>query len=394
VAKKASQAVSQKNRQEVTTAATSRTKITNSDETVATIRNINQGRSLNLMFYRLYNRYSGGLFLDDLRFDVLPGFEMIAGSGVYESRNYGTKELPQVIEEFKRAGLHWSEEEQEKYADILLESIESLLQDEYWGPADEEPKPLTRMAFAATLLEFGAAESGVPATSVGALTFPLPTPNKSLLMLTAKSGGETEQAESVLERKPLLSRMDRLVRLTLHSDKPMVPENLLVAASGFYLDAVVGALPSTEPYSEAMRTEEIRMRQAEVFLKASEGLYNEARAAQLRTAGITNVVTGLLPSSAEKHIAVSVRAPLSAGQWAVLFDGEEKGTSQAIDTTRHIAEFSWTHAQPWLADKDALLSKVTLLNKSSGETIGCESKSETPLAGFQRESPQQPQVLS
>ncbi|MBN8510540.1 MAG: hypothetical protein J0L57_18260, partial [Burkholderiales bacterium] len=130
VAKKASQAVNRQNKEEVSVSSSSRTTVSNTDETTATLRNINQGRSLNLMFYRLHNRFEGGLFLDALGFEVLTGVEAIAGSGVHEARSFGLEALPKVVQLLRAAGLGTSVAEG-ACAREIVGSIRGLLDAEY-----------------------------------------------------------------------------------------------------------------------------------------------------------------------------------------------------------------------------------------------------------------------
>jgi hypothetical protein len=381
VAKKASQAISQQNRQEISTAASSRTSIANTEETVATIRNINQGRSLNLMFYRLCNTYSGGLFLDDLRFDVLPGIEMIAGSGVYESKSYHLGQLANVIDEFRSAGLDWSEERRQTYTKVLYKTIDALLRAEYDRAAGAPPDATGRV------LLTGMAGTDIPVTSAGVVSLS----SRSFGGATAATDrGATaganvvllQQAKDAAEAGPPPDPAVPLREITIHSKHPMVPEQLIVAAPGFYLDAVVGALPSTEPYSEAMREQEVRMRQAEILLKASEAVYNRAKAAaELRTSDGINFVTGVLPNPAQKRLAVSVWNPLSAGEWTLLVDGHDEGAAGAVDGSRHIVEFAWNQPQPWLEEPASLLSRIALSNKGSGERIACSDRLATIPGG-------------
>ncbi len=52
-AKKAAQSLSKQNKQEVSTSSTAKTTVETTDKTEATVKNINEGRALNLMFYRI-----------------------------------------------------------------------------------------------------------------------------------------------------------------------------------------------------------------------------------------------------------------------------------------------------------------------------------------------------
>lgn len=348
VAKKASQSVSQQNRQEVSTTSGARTTVSNVDETVAKIRNINQGRSLNLMFYRLYNKYEGGVFLEDLHFEVIFGVESIAGSGVHESRSYGLGDLPRMLEDFAQAGVQ-SFKEPVQCTELVLNAIEKLLHDEY----EPRSKLLKATATIADDTETGRVTEETPSAEV--LRLPMRFSAVALGAADEAADDRVAQFTDVLRHK------------TIASDKPIAPQELLVAAPGLYLDAVVGARPSTEPYSEAMRTEEIRMRQAEVFAKNSEALYQRAMAARLDSNG-QNQLTGVLPDPMKTRLTLSVGTPLLPGdEWYLMVDGKKKEKVQSIDSSRHIVEFSWSEPQHWM-NVDNLLPHVALVN-NTGDRI-------------------------
>ena len=141
----------------------------------------------------------------------------------------------------------------------------------------------------------------------------------------------------------------------IHSDTPIAPQELLVAAPGLYLDSVVGAQPSTEPYSELMRLQEVNMKEAEVLLKRTEGFSNQAKAAmqlaQMQSETI-NSITGILPDIATNCLTLSLKLPLPAGDWALVLtdrnNEEEKARLGTNFTGRYIIRFSWPVQQGWL----------------------------------------------
>ena len=158
---------------------------------------------------------------------------------------------------------------------------------------------------------------------------------------------------------------------SIDSDAPMVPEHLLVASSGLYVDSVVGALASTEPYSEEMRAQEVRMRSAEVFLKESEGLYKRAmalRLAHLQGGNGGNRVIGIMPNDERNRLILELKLPLAAdGDWHLLVDGEDMGKPAEI--VGRSVTFAWDEAQAWL-DAVALASRIALVDQRYGHTIG------------------------
>ncbi|MHC4356223.1 MAG: hypothetical protein ACYS0H_26265, partial [Planctomycetota bacterium] len=348
VARKAAKSVSSQNREEVSSATTSRTTISNTDETVATIRNINQGRSLNLMFYRLYNKYHGGLYLEGLRFDVISSVEVIAGSGVHESRSFSLEELPQLVAEFKAARLPFDITKEDKYTKGLVDSIEKLLTREYLKDTKVGLKAAPRGEVH---------EPPEAATSVARLSLP-PRVKQAANLEAGRDEGLSELS-------------DNLRKAAIDSDEPIAPQELLVAAPGLYLDAAVGAQPSTEPYSEQMRTQEVRMREAEVFAKRSEAVYQQAmamRLAQMRVTDGANCLIGVLPGPDQKSLTLALRMPLLDGAWRLLLDNDEKERVATPHMYRNIIAFSWDKPQKWLNDEN-LLSRIGLQNEKTGDTI-------------------------
>ena len=131
------------------------------DRTEATIKNINEGRALNLLFYRINNRFEGGIYLDNLEFEVIPSTEVIAGSGVYESRRFTFSKLGKMLEQFDASHLPLKVKDKSQLTANVLNSIQSLLSDEYEKPKPQNKdseaaasvKSVHRLSFALTLAD-------------------------------------------------------------------------------------------------------------------------------------------------------------------------------------------------------------------------------------------------
>jgi hypothetical protein len=347
VAKKASQSVSRRNRQEVTTSTTARTTVTTTDDMVAEVENINEGRTLNLMFYRLYNRYHGGLYLEDLQFDVVPSVELIAGSGIYASYKFGLGDLRRLINALSTTPLPFDlgDEGQAKLADVVLGSVETLFMDEYGDRPDKLGDDQWSL-------------------SVGLLTLP---PLRAVA--ADRQGRGIDALDAAIDD---LSGRLRVAHKNLRTNVEIEPPiDLVVASRGLYLDALVGNQPSTEPYSETMRAKEIAMRAAEVFAKESEGILSRAQASRITrlTGGDSGLVlTDLHYDRRElKSLTLGLNGLLPGGEWQLLVDHEKKDGNWLFMDDREVT-IRFEQPQEWLKSID-LIWKIALYNPITGVSI-------------------------
>jgi hypothetical protein len=367
VAKRASQSINQQNRQEVTSTSTSRTMVSNRDETTATLHNINEGRSLNLLFYRLHNRFESGIYLDDLQFQVIPSTESIAGSGVYESVRVSLADLPELLEELRQSRLPFrlASQSREEYLARVLDSLEKILAVEYEYSPEEKTG---RKGSTKTTARGGKEPSPALATqSVGLLHLPPKAP-QAVGVPAAPTGVDGQLRRRVEELS------GRLRKATLERDTPIQPDSLMLVSDGLYLDTAVGALPGTEPYSEEMRIQEVRMRAAEVFAKEADGAYRLALAARLghsATGATGNWLTGILPDMLHgKSLSLSLKQPLPNRKWALMVDGDKKAVLSKKDIAdKWVLSLSWDEEQDWLKS-DNLLLRTVLMDEESGQVVG------------------------
>ena len=141
--------------------------------------------------------------------------------------------------------------------------------------------------------------------------------------------------------------------------------NLLVGSGGLYLDASVGALPSTEPYSEEMRKREIRMRDAEIFATRSKGILQRAQASQI-TGG--NFLTSIhLDWENLNQLTLGLNTSIEPGDWQLQVGGEVKG-KVSMDQAANMIRFTWKNKQEWLNMPD-LKQRVELYNQESSRVI-------------------------
>lgn len=382
VASKAAKSVSSQNREEVTSTSTARTTISNTDETIATIRNINQGRSLNLMFYRLYNKYEGGLFLERLRFDVVPSVEVIAGSGVHESKSYSLEELPRMIDEFKSAQLPFAIRDEDEYTDRLVESIDTLLRTEYEIDREENAGARKLASVAAAAGGGAPAEPHRQAMSVSVARLSVPPPRTpqtgpqaghagadSKLLKSRENAKRSEEAGFAAAADSKLADLsDRLRRTVILSDEPIAPQSLLVAAPGLYLDAAVGVQPSTEPYSERMREQTVALKMAEVALTQADARYRESLAQHLiQTCG--NWIIGITPHRERNSLIFTLKFPLASGKWEFVLDGKTLCQVQPDQIGNYTVNLKWDTQQQWLEDDGLMNRCLELQDREKGVVL-------------------------
>lgn len=348
VAKKAATSISKKNQLEVSTSSSVTTTVSTTDSTIIKMSNINKGRTLNLMFYRVYNRFATGLFIENLSFGVVSGVEMIAGSGVYETRSFRPERIGEMLNMFKRTPLPFntSPEAVAQYQNTILDTVLGQLRIEYLVEeevVEEEKEGTGRKSAGKSEEKEKAVQSTFQAPQKDTLGGSSNVVKISRDLLDTVFGKAAESRENkndvkkiAMDQNALRARLkkveDGLKKIELES-VPMGDgggaSDLLIASGGLYLDSLVGSRPSTEPYSEEMRTQEIRKSAVEVLKSEAEAQFSLAQARRIAQMPVGsnpagNVLTGVhvVEERGLQLLTLGFLLPLPSGKWTVCVDGE------------------------------------------------------------------------
>jgi hypothetical protein len=390
VAKKSSQSVNRKQREEVSTTSTSRTRVSTFDETTAKIENINQGRTLNLMFYRLYNKLKSGLYIEGLKFQILSSTEIIAGSGVLRFHTYTFDTFAEMVDEFRAVALpvRISESDRFHYLYNVLDAIDSLLREEYKrvtgkgrraaaadGAAHRTASVLT-MPDAASVdaAAVGVDDGYVSEAEIRAQQLKEHHDKEKAELDRLEAEAEETKARYAAFLKKRAELAGKLKVATLDANEPLdgTAQELLVVAPGLYLDAALGVQPGTEPYSEAMRQQRVRQEAAEVALKAADARYKLALAARLRDrtgdpAG--NWIVGVLPDPEGGTLTLRFKQPLEEAAWQLYVDGTSIQVDDTDRTGDYTLVFKLTDGKAVLARDDLMSSLVELRDEHDGRLV-------------------------
>jgi len=320
VAQKASRTVTKKTSEEITTVTTVKTQVNTSDKNVIEIENINAGRSLNLAFYRLNNISTISMFLDQLELVVLPGVEVISGSGIVLPETFALRDLPSALRRLSLTAMPVSpigdpELARRRYSRQLLLDLIFALED--YDPA------VTRGAEGQRLL-----------TSAG------PSLEEIRKEVTNyKPEGDPE----AVNLATLVDKLQTYLAGAITGTTPILPSQELVTGSaGFYLDSFVGVRPATEDYAE-------RAREAELSIKGFEAAEASARAAYYRS---LVKPTGDVPGralDALKTLELSFAEVPPAGNYKLWVDGTLTDKTFKAKAGEKIYKITWTEVQPWLS---------------------------------------------
>lgn len=339
--RKASQSINRNLKEEVSTDSQRTTRVASFDEYTSTIANINEGRTLNLMFYRLRNRYQSGLFLDDLQFRVTPSVETIAGSGLRDVRTFEPTDFDGLLEEFSSSRLPFdlNEADELRYGRLVMEKLEHILDTEYAVPAPVAPEPEALRGLGAAgssggqpepmrlLVAFPAADDDTRYASAVEAERRLRDEHRSVgdraaeeMKTLERKLREAAEAAHEEKRRVLKERLDGLALLGRMIDRQTID----LVAPGLYVEALVGAIPSTEAYSERMREQAIAAKMAEIALTRADAEYRLSLAHRLDGAG-ANCIVGVMPYVERKTLMLGLKAPLGPGAWSLFVDGKEVG---------------------------------------------------------------------
>lgn len=406
VAKKAATSISRKSQLDVSTTSSVTTTVSTTDSTIIKMSNINKGRTLNLMFYRVYNRYAAGLFIENLRFGVTSGVELIAGSGIYETRTFRPDQVSEMLDMFKRTPLplNTAPDAMAEYQSTILDTVLDQLKTEYLVAEEEDGKKKDEKE---EIDETGGETGDKAAAPQSALTHPdketiggssnVVVISRDLLETVfgkrptgeaAPANRQTGQAAVDLDAlKERIARVEaglkkiELTSVPLGGDSGGVSD-LLIASGGLYLDALVGSRPSTEPYSEEMRAQEVRKSAAEVLKAEAEAQYSLAQAR--RIAGLPvgsnpagNVLTGVhvVEQPGMSLLTLGFMLPLPSGSWVVCVDGDPIKGGEIPEQQMHrtsvvlkMPRLPRRQKPDWL-DAPDLMRRVTVRNTETEDEI-------------------------
>lgn len=256
IAKRTASSINKRFSTEINSSSTTATNIEQNSNRVTTITNINQGRSLNLLIYQLNNRFTSGLFLEDLSFVVKNSKELIGYTDLYDPKTYTLNSMDSLLEQVI-----------EHFIEIL--GIELV---------NKNTQIITKTVMDAITTSF--------------LPYTIKAENEQLFNnYNLYKLDQTSQSIDVITPKDYVSLMDtvkiistdtghRISTSTSFNDlftgyieNQLIDDSvevLILPSGGFYIDSNVGVNPATEGYSEIMRTLEAEKVKAGIEKQKSE----------------------------------------------------------------------------------------------------------------------------
>jgi hypothetical protein len=301
LAKKATENFSHSAHQEVTFTSTSTTKSEVSETTTTQITNINQGKTLNLLFYRVTNVFEGSLHFKRIRLTVIDGRELLQGYGVTASRTFDFDDAEAALTYLSSDNSFNSMFGVNPFrlkvaaSEALLQTVKNEYEDGGTGDRD----------------------SLASGKSICCLK-----PDASVDRLIDCQTDDALRLDAIINAKfGDLRLSERQLR-----NEPLVRDLFYLPSGAMYLDSLVGISKGTEEYAERMRNEEVLAKAAKVRKKVSDALLNESRARmirastkykQLRSPYIKSVE--MIHNSGQVRIALS--GPIPDGNWRIEEDG-------------------------------------------------------------------------
>lgn len=356
VARKAARNMTRKSTQEVRSSTTVKTNVSRSESTSINVKNINEGRTLNILFYRLYNIFTASLIVENLQLVVIPSTEVVHGSGVTVPRVYDFARLDQAFSAFDFNQLGYESVPAVgtaayknlfvAYWSYLIDQFINLLGKEYDISTGEE---------SASVLHFAGAPNALLA-AIQAGKHPRLTPASESIEDLYKS------LRAALS--DIIAELDEAVQQANENGeaKPLIQHDLRVASPGLYVDAMLGVSPATEPYAEEMRAQKVMSEAAEVARQFAVVDYYRSLAGTLATNQPSGPSVVHARRESNRKIILDLGKWYKKGRWALFVDAAKIREFDVAQDALTPIPLSWDSDMAWISDSENHVISVQIDN--------------------------------
>ena len=328
LAQKAASNLTKNTKQEVRTSSTVKTDAARIELTSIKIKNINEGRTLNLLFYRLYNILSSAIHLDDLLLLDQPGIEVVSGSGMVSQTLNGAQGLAQALRTFSWSSLPFKPSFEEGTVEYtaLFRAYWAAIVDKLCDVLEKEYLNASRTAGVA---------GGPPLRASNAAIKEF---RKKLTPSIVTAALSEDELQDNLDK--LLVELEELFADLVASSDSSMPEPIRkslirVASPGLYVDSIMGARPATEPYAEEMRAQTVRLRAAEAAKEYALASYYERLGSEQRLI-VDSTRLSMIDAAAVSNsvLQFDFEDQSPSGHWIFEVDGIESFNFQRRENER------------------------------------------------------------
>ncbi|BDD06540.1 hypothetical protein [Aureibacter tunicatorum] len=236
----------------------------NEESVSMSIENINQGVSLNLMFHKLYNAYYAGVFMKDFEIQITHPIEVIQDTGITHKVNISrskSESLYEYLNDFIQVAAYGvSQESESNIFKLVCQSITQVINNDYLRDLNE------------------------------------------VFSMSSSNGADS-----------LSPAPSDVMKSILINNHPISTHFISLPSKATYVDSLLGVNPSTEPYSEAMRMEQLRRASMETNLIEAQKELLE-RNSQLNLVK-NNTFTA---RKEENQVQIQFESELSQGNWLAM----------------------------------------------------------------------------
>lgn len=248
---KAAQEVNRKSREERSLTVTEKTEITSSNSTSLKVRNINEGCTSNIQFFRLLNAYKSRLTLEGFSYAAKAGSSPLSSEDIRQEINFGSRDFDDLFD--------WVTHQSRFPVDLSAQSAKKL----------KALNSLIREQIVSCLMSYHIEDGDAHLSANNA--------SRKATELVATWNGSLDDGDLDSLHTGVSGAQDEIAATLAQT--VFEETNFAYDSGGLYADVVLGSNQATEAYADEMRRLELAKHRAEVALidARAEWLTSRAR---------------------------------------------------------------------------------------------------------------------